>query len=93
MLAEEQARGWQAKPVGSAKKERELGCDLVSTSPDGSLVERVEVKGWGEPLLSEKVLRAAPLPTDRLSPGVEARNASTLGPGPYVVSGTQRYSG
>jgi hypothetical protein len=54
VVAEEGARGWEAVWVGSWAKEKELGCDLLSTPPDGSEPFRVEVKGWGEPLFTQQ---------------------------------------
>lgn len=54
VTAEEAARGWNAVWVGSWAKERELGCDLLSTPPGGGEPFRIEVKGWGEPLLTSK---------------------------------------
>jgi hypothetical protein len=54
VIAEEQARGWNALPAGSWSKEKELGCDLLSTPPDGSSPDPVEVKAWGESFLDGK---------------------------------------
>ncbi len=45
---EELSKGWKPKILGVATLEKEYGCDIISTSPQGT-EERVEVKGWGEP--------------------------------------------
>lgn len=54
VITEEHARGWSAVWVGSWAKEKELGCDLLSTPPDGGPPHPVEVKAWGEPFLDPK---------------------------------------
>jgi len=51
ILAEERVRGWNAAPVASVQLEKQLGCDTLSTPPGASDHHRIEVKGWGEPLL------------------------------------------
>jgi hypothetical protein len=51
VIAEEAARGWTATPLGSTRAEREHGCDLLSTPPEGGEPNPIEVKGWGEPFL------------------------------------------
>jgi hypothetical protein len=51
VLAEERARGFEAAAVPSVRLEKEYGCDILSTPPSGREPHRVEVKGWGEPLL------------------------------------------
>jgi hypothetical protein len=50
--AGEVARGWQPGPLLGQHAQHEAGCDLLSTPPDGGAPHRIEVKGWGEPLLS-----------------------------------------
>jgi hypothetical protein len=49
----ELARGWTPGPLLSQRAQREEGCDLLSTPPDGGPPHRIEVKGWGEPLLAD----------------------------------------
>lgn len=46
------ARGWRPGPLLSQHDQHEEGCDLLSTPPDGGPPHRIEVKGWGEPLLA-----------------------------------------
>jgi hypothetical protein len=36
--------------LGAAALEKEHGCDILSTPPEGGDPHPVEVKGWGEPL-------------------------------------------
>lgn len=50
--ASELARGWQPGPVLAQHAQHEAGCDLLSTPPDGRTPHPIEVKGWGEPLLT-----------------------------------------
>jgi hypothetical protein len=49
----ELARGWTPGPLLSQRVQHEEGCDLLSTPPGGGAPQRVEVKGWGEPLTSD----------------------------------------
>jgi hypothetical protein len=46
------ACGWTPGPLLSQHAQHEEGCDLLSTPPDGGPPHRIEVKGWGEPLLA-----------------------------------------
>jgi hypothetical protein len=50
IMAEERLHGWSVSELRDTAKEFEHGCDLLSTSASG-VVEHVEVKGWGDPLL------------------------------------------
>jgi hypothetical protein len=52
VLAEEETRGAEVVLPGSWAKEKESGCDLLSTPPGAAEPDHVEVKGWGEPFLS-----------------------------------------
>lgn len=52
VLQEEADLGWKASEIGVATEERRLGCDLLSIPPGGGEPHPVEVKGWGEPFLS-----------------------------------------
>jgi hypothetical protein len=52
VLREESDRGWQAQALGASGTEKEHGCDILSTPPEGGDPHPVEVKGWGEPFLS-----------------------------------------
>lgn len=54
VLAEEAARGYDAKPVGAWAAEKKHGCDVFSMPPGGAEPDLVEVKGWGEPLRTAK---------------------------------------
>jgi hypothetical protein len=45
-------RGWRAEPLLGQRAQRIEGCDFLSTPPDGGQAHRIEVKGWGEPLLA-----------------------------------------
>ena len=45
------ARGWSPGPLLGQHQQHEEGCDLLSKPPDGRPPNRIEVKGWGEPLL------------------------------------------
>jgi hypothetical protein len=45
------ARGWNPGPLLGQHQQHEEGCDLSSRPPDGGPAHRIEVKGWGEPLL------------------------------------------
>jgi hypothetical protein len=54
VLAEERARGCKAELPGSWAKEKEHGCDILSTPPGSDGPHPVEVKAWGEPLLTAK---------------------------------------
>ena len=47
------ARGWTPGPLLGQHDQHEEGCDLLSTPPDGGPSHRIEVKGWGEPLLTD----------------------------------------
>lgn len=46
------ARGWEPGPLLGQHTQHQEGCDLLSTPPDGGPAHRIEVKGWGEPLLT-----------------------------------------
>lgn len=48
----ETARGWMPGPVLGQHDQHQEGCDLLSAPPDGGPAHRIEVKGWGEPLLA-----------------------------------------
>ncbi len=48
----ELARGWKPRPLLGQHAQHEEGCDLFSTPPHGTHPHRIEVKGWGEPLLA-----------------------------------------
>jgi hypothetical protein len=50
VCAEEVANGWPPGPPLSKSREREEGCDFLSTPPNGGEPHPVEVKGWGESL-------------------------------------------
>lgn len=50
--AAELARGWQPGPLLAQHDQHEVGCDLISTPPDDGPPHPIEVKGWGEPLLT-----------------------------------------
>jgi hypothetical protein len=39
-------------PLLGQRAQHAEGCDLLSTPPDGGPPHRIEVKGWGEPLLA-----------------------------------------
>jgi hypothetical protein len=54
VFAEERARGCVAELPGSWAKEKEHGCDILSTPPGADRPHPVEVKAWGEPLLTAK---------------------------------------
>jgi len=47
------ARGWTPGPLLGQRAQHEEGCDLLSTPPDGGPPRRIEVKGWGEPLVAK----------------------------------------
>lgn len=49
--ASEIARGWRPGALLGQRAQRSEGCDFLSTPPDGGPTHRIEVKGWGEPLL------------------------------------------
>jgi hypothetical protein len=49
---EEIARGWSPGPPLSKSRERIEGCDFFSYPADGGPPHPIEVKGWGEPLLT-----------------------------------------
>jgi hypothetical protein len=49
---DEFARGWTPGPLLGQRAQHAEGCDLFSTPPDGGPPHRIEVKGWGEPLLA-----------------------------------------
>jgi hypothetical protein len=48
----ESARGWVPGPALSKTEEARQGCDFFSQPPDGGAPHPVEVKGWGDPLLT-----------------------------------------
>lgn len=48
----EVARGWQPGPLLGQHAQHQQGCDLLSTPPDGGSAHPIEVKGWGDPLLT-----------------------------------------
>jgi hypothetical protein len=48
---EELERDWTPGPPLTKTEEAREGCDFLSTPPTGGSPDRVEVKGWGEPLL------------------------------------------
>jgi hypothetical protein len=48
----ETARGWRPGPLLGQRAQRLEGYDLLSVPPDGGPAHRIEVKGWGEPLLA-----------------------------------------
>jgi hypothetical protein len=50
VCAEEVANGWTPGPPLSKSREREEGCDFLSTPPNGGEPHPIEVKGWGESL-------------------------------------------
>jgi len=52
VISEEVSKGWVPRRF-TKSQERVEGCDLVSRSPDG-VEHRVEVKGWGQPLLDAR---------------------------------------
>jgi hypothetical protein len=52
VLVEEREKGWSAEPIKTWVGEKKFGCDILSTPPDGGEPQRVEVKGWGEPMLT-----------------------------------------
>lgn len=52
VLAEERAAGWAPHELGAAELEKQHGCDILSTPPQGGAAHPVEVKGWGEPFLA-----------------------------------------
>lgn len=52
VLAEEAAQGRIAKALASWAGEKMFGCDILSSTSSDEEPERVEVKGWGEPLLT-----------------------------------------
>jgi hypothetical protein len=77
VTAEEQARGHRVELPGSWANERLYGCDLLSYPPDSGEPERVEVKGWGEPILTS---------TGRFTYGQDIRAsqvAAVLGDAPF----------
>ncbi len=49
--ASEIARGWRAGALLGQRAQHIEGCDFLSAPPDGGPAHRIEVKGWGEPLL------------------------------------------
>ncbi len=49
---EELTRGWEPGAQLSQTQQRLDGCDFFSTPPDGGAPHPIEVKGWGEPLLT-----------------------------------------
>jgi hypothetical protein len=50
--AEYRSAGWQLGPALSKQEERRQGCDFFAVHPDTGERVAIEVKGWGEPLLS-----------------------------------------
>lgn len=50
---EELGRGWTPGPLLSPHQQRLEGCDFFSTPPGKRPPDRVEVKGWGDPLLRD----------------------------------------
>jgi hypothetical protein len=61
----ELARGWTPGPLLSQHDQHEEGCDLLSTPPDSGPPHRIEVKGWGEPLLAENGAFSYPADVNR----------------------------
>jgi len=51
--AAETARGWRPGRLLSQRAQRLQGCDFLSEPPDGGPAHRIEVKGWGAPLLAD----------------------------------------
>jgi hypothetical protein len=50
--AAEVARRWQPGLLLDQRAQHTEGCDFLSASPGGGSAHRIEVKGWGEPLLA-----------------------------------------
>jgi hypothetical protein len=50
--AAETARGWRPGSILGQRAQRLEGCDFLSEPPDGGPAHRIEVKGWGEPLVT-----------------------------------------
>lgn len=46
------AEGWKPGPLLSQRAQHDEGCDLLSKPTNGGPPRRIEVKGWGEPLLA-----------------------------------------
>ncbi len=49
--AEETAKGWTPGPPLGQPAQKVEGCDFLSAPPDGGSGHRVEVKGWGDPIV------------------------------------------
>jgi hypothetical protein len=47
----ERARGFQPSDLLSQRAQHDEGCDVLSVPANGGAAHRIEVKGWGEPLL------------------------------------------
>jgi hypothetical protein len=47
----ERARGFQPSDLLSQRAQHDEGCDLLSVPESGGPAHRIEIKGWGEPLL------------------------------------------
>ncbi len=52
VLAEERMRGNSAHALAGAHLEKAHGCDILSTVPGQDDPTRIEVKGWGTPLIA-----------------------------------------
>lgn len=48
---EERAQGFQPGNLLGQRAQHDEGCDLLSVPENGGPAHRIEVKGWGEPLL------------------------------------------
>ena len=61
----ELARGWTPGPLLGQHDQHEEGCDLLSAPPNGGPPHRIEVKGWGEPLLADNGVFTYPADVNR----------------------------
>jgi hypothetical protein len=51
VIADEHGNGWTPTVIGVAALEKQHGCDILSTPPEGGDPHPVEVKGWGKPFI------------------------------------------
>lgn len=54
VTSEERQNGWAPHVIGVASQEKEHGCDILSTPPEGGEPHPVEVKGWGEAFIGAR---------------------------------------
>jgi hypothetical protein len=61
VLAEERLLGRSAEPLPGTRLEKQYGCDILVHRGDDAEPERVEVKGWGDPLVGRRGKLSWPL--------------------------------